>query len=498
MSRRKNIVQDYSYGGNVHVCSVDPMVDAMLSDMRRIGDRELLFTPLARCVNIMDRRSVFEDWLKVLGKGFLRFREEDSERRDKSKGVYRYDGRLWSPVNSVLLKDALKAYLTRDLAMNSNEWFRGESRFLEALYDGARLSPLNESRTMVAFVNGVFDFSEISHPVYYPFGGGEPVVSSLPYSYDVKADCPLWKSFLCQVLDSEQRLLLQKYMSLGLVDRYDAPFKIEKCLWMVGPGGAGKSTIQNVISHVYGEGRVSSLSLGQLLSGGNDERSRYVALMDGKIFNFCKEVQMEDITYRVDSFKSLCSGEPQQMRKIGGDVHEMREVPYLVFNMNRKPRSRNIDNALMRRILFLSFRSPKREEDFDLELESKLKKEAAGIRNWLIEGFVKLRSDGFRFDNPQSEVTESDEWFVQNGLTGELFLRKMDCRYYSYSGEKEQGRWFPLKVIYGFYLEWCRKWGYDEDLDITGFGRLLRGMGFLSKRQSQGMSYRVYGGDKLV
>lgn len=480
--------------------TLDPLVVTLMDLMMSSTDHGVLFGTLSRCTSLSDRKSVFEDFLRIVGRNSFRFLPVAGDRRDKFRGVCYYDGRLWVQVDGILLRESLKRYLIVGLHMSSGEWFKGESRFVDALIDGAHLSLLSPSKSVVGFSNGVYDFTDLDNIVYYPYGDGMQVTGSLPYDYVPGSGCPLWERFLSQILDSSQRLLLQKFMSLGLVDRSKMENKIEQCLWMVGPGGAGKSTIQNVISYVYGEDNVSSLSLGQLLSGGNDERSRYVALLSGKTFNFCKEVQLDDMTRHVDSFKSLCSGEPQQMRRIGGDVMEMREVPYLVFNMNRKPMSRNIDNALLRRILFLNFRSALRGEDMDTSLEDRLKQEASGIRNWLIEGYKMLRADGFKFTSTtKAEMDESDEWFIQNGLTVELFLKKNDVRYYSFAGKNEQGRWFPVKVLYAFYSKWCEKWGYDKDADSeSSMGRTLRGMGFLSKRQSMGISYRVYGAQGLV
>lgn len=207
---------------------------------------------------------------------------------------------------------------------------------------------------------------------------------------------------------------------------------------------------------------------------------------------------MTDMTYHVDTFKSLVSGESQQMRRIGGDVKELREIPYFVFNMNTKPKSRNIDSALMRRLLFLSFRQMISSDDVDPELESKLKREAAGIRNWLIEGWFKLLQDNFKFVQTGRAIEESEEMLVQNGETLKLFLRKMDCNYLPTMNKKEQPRWIPVKVLYGLYEKWCDKNAYDTDESLNSIGRKLREIGYRAKRSSAGWSYMFYGGEKLL
>lgn len=403
-----------------------------------------------------------------------------------------HDGRVWSPVADVEMRVALQYFCLDDLGVSATEWLRNERKFAAALKDGAALSPLPVSRSVVGFENGVYDFSDPSSPVYRPFSDRCPIVETLPYEYDVRATCPLWLSFLNRVLPKASVDLLRRYLSLALVDRRSLPFKVEQSLWLVGPGGAGKSTIMNVVRHVVGESRVSSVSLGALLSGNGENRARFAAAIDGKAFNYCGEVQMEDMTRGSDTFKSLCSGEPQMMRRIGGNVEMSYEVPYLVFNMNRKPKNRMIDGALRRRLLFVSFPTAVRECDRDPELEGKLRKEAAGIRNWLLGGLEELYASNGVISATASSMSETDRWMEENGQSVELYMRRSGFRPYGYTGEDEKGEWVLVKVLYDGYYKWCRKEGYEIDVDLAGMGRELLRAGYTSRRTTKGMTYMIY------
>lgn len=403
-----------------------------------------------------------------------------------------HDGRIWSVVADVEMRVALQYFCLDDLGVGATEWVRNERKFAAALRDGAALNPLPVSRSVVGFENGVYDFSEPSSPVYRPFSDRCPVVEILPYEYDVKATCPLWLSFLNRALPEASVDLLRRYLSLALVDRRSLPFKVEQSLWLVGPGGAGKSTIMNTIRYVVGDSRVSSVSLGALLSGNGENRARFAAAIDGKAFNYCGEVQMEDMTRGSDTFKSLCSGEPQMMRRIGGNVEMSYEVPYLVFNMNRKPRNRMIDGAIRRRLLFVTFATAVRECDRDPELESKLRGEAAGIRNWLLGGLVDLYASGGVLSPTASSMSETDRWMEENGQSVELYMRRSGYRPYGYTGENEKGEWVLVKVLYDGYHKWCVKEGYEIDVDLAGMGRELLRAGFVSRRTAKGMTYMIY------
>lgn len=465
---------------------------------------------LASCLSVPDRRLAFMDYLcrvasrclvwvggaiplpkSVLLKNRLLvgLRELD--------GVYSFEGHVWSQVDTVKFKMALKEFCLKMLGMTAQEWLRSTKDYLESIREGAMLSPLRLSKGVVGFRNGVYDFRDMNDVTYHVFSDKMPVVSLLDYDYSFNATCPLWRSFLSSILDKSQVLLLQKFLSLGLVDRELMYAKVENSLWLVGPGGAGKSTIMNVVRYVYGEENISSVPLGSLISGGGENRARFLANAVGRVFNYCGEVQMEDMTRYGDAFKSLSSGESQQIRRIGGNVEERSDIPYLIFNMNRKPRSKCIDSAITRRLLFITFRSAVREEDRDPALESKLKAEAAGIRNWMIEGWRQFVRDGFKLEATTASIDETDSWLVENGQTVELFMRKNKCRAYSYTNVQEQGKWFPVKSLYQMYEAWCKKWGYEIDSDQNNMGRDLRRMGYRSKRAASGIQYYVFGGDNL-
>lgn len=403
-----------------------------------------------------------------------------------------HDGRVWVPLADTELRVALQYFCLDDLGIGGTEWIRNEKRYMLAVREGAGMSPLKVSRAVVGFQNGVYDFSDVASPVYHPFSDRLPITELLPYDYDATAACPLWMSFLAKVLPASSVELLRRYLGLALVDRKSMPYKVESSLWLVGPGGAGKSTIMNTVRYVVGESRVSSVSLGALLGGGAENRARFAAAIDGKVFNYCGEVQMEDMTRGGDTFKSLCSGEPQMKRRIGGNVEVANDIPFLVFNMNRKPRNNAIDGALMRRLLFVTFPTAVRECDRDPQLEDKLKAEASGIRNWMLEGYRAFVADGGVLTATTESEREGDLWMAENGQSTDLFLRRKGYRSFGYTGENERSRYVPVRLMYDEYYKWCSKEGLEPDVDLAGFGRELRRAGFKARRVSSGMEYRVY------
>lgn len=403
-----------------------------------------------------------------------------------------HDGEVWVAVSDSEVRVSLQYFCLNELGIGAAEWIRHERQFLSALYDGARLNPLRPSRSVVGFRNGVYDFSNPENVVYYPFSARLPILELLPYDYEVGGRCPRWEGFLSSTLSSGQVDLLQKFLGLSLVDRRSLPFKVEQSLWLVGPGGAGKSTIMDMVMYVLGERAFSSISLGGLLDGGAENRARFLAQAVGKVFNYCGEIQVSDMTRNSDSFKSLCSGEPQAIRRIGGNVETAYEIPYLIFNMNKKPKNTAIDAALRRRMLFISFKTAVRECDRDPLLREKLKAEASGIRNWMLEGYRKFVSCGGVLAPTDDSMSETEQWMAENGQTVDLYMSRGGIRPYGYTGEKENGEWVLLKDVYDGYYAWCGKNGYDCDVDVRGFGRELRRIGYETRRNSKGMQYKIF------
>ena len=487
----------------------DSQVDRYMYELCMYLDSEhtqQLRSRLSGCLNVSDRTSAFMDFLCVLGSICFRYTTYyslPSVRRGGGSslvdGMYVFGGEVWERVDGVKLKIALKDFCIGKLGMSTQEWLRNGDKYMLSLRDGSMLSPLEVSKRVVGFGNGVYDFTDINNIVYHPFADRLPVIELLGYDYSLSATCPLWRSFLSTILDKNQVSILQKFFALGLFDRASMEHKVENTLWLVGPGGVGKSTILDTITAVYGRSNVSSASLNDLLSVNSVTRPLVMGTIAGKVFNFCGEAQVSTMTgAKADGFKSLCSGEAQPVRMIGKDYELRSDIPFMVFSMNKKPRLGTIDNAITRRILFVTFKTMIREADRDAELGHKLLGELSGIRNWLLEGYRMLIEDDFRFENSKGGVEETDSWMAENGQTLGLFLRKYDCRPYAYANSEESSHWYPVKILYDRYETFCNKWGYELDTELAGMGRELRRLGYTSKRTASGMSYQIYGGEKLV
>lgn len=416
--------------------------------------------------------------------------------RSYNGDVYYFDGRIWSPLSDIILETSLNKALVKGGARKS-DIVNSRTKILYSARGGVSMSPLSPSASVIGFRNGVWDFTDIDHPVYHSFDDRMPILGILPYDYDPSAVCPKWVSFLQSILPSGEIMKLQKYFGLGCCDRRRMSHKVEETLWLVGTGANGKSTIFDIVRSVYGADNISYMGLDTLLSGSPDVRARFIGGIVGKLFNYCSEIQSDDISKYADTFKSLCSGEPQTVRKLGKNPETAYDIPFLVFNMNQRPTNRKMDQALARRLLFVPFRTTVSAADMNRELVNELQSELSGIRNWMIEGFRMLVRDNYEFCSTRSTSEELTDYMLENGQTVQVFLQSKGYSCNRRSGHwDDKVQWVPASAIYEDYVSYCDKI-LQEPLSQRQFGGEMtrlgwHGVGGNRKRTSVGYVYGIF------
>lgn len=415
--------------------------------------------------------------------------------------VYYFNGRIWCPLSDIVLENALNKAMVKG-GVPKSDLINSRSKLMYSARGGASMSPLELSASVIGFKNGVWDFSDIENPVYHSFEDRMPIISILPYDYDPSAGCPKWLSFLQSILPKGEIMKLQKYLGLGCVDRKGMTHKIEETLWLIGNGANGKSTIFDVVRGVFGADNMSYMGLDTLISGSPEVRARFVGSIVGKIFNYCSEVQADDISKYSDTFKALCSGEPQTVRKLGHNPETAYDIPFLVFNMNHKPVNKKMDQALIRRLLFIPFKTTVSAADMNRELSSELMRELSGIRNWMIEGYKMLVRDGYQFNTTKAGDDEMTNYMLENGQTVQVFLNKKGYNCNRRSGHwEDKVQWVSASAIYEDYVSFCEKW-LQEPLNQRAFGGEMSRLGWHEsngnrKRTGSGYVYGIFSETKI-
>lgn len=406
--------------------------------------------------------------------------------------VWGFNGRLWVQLTPGLFKDVVGDALIGSIQENdyfvTNDWMGSKNVIMESAYSGVCASPLEQMGNIVGFQNGVWDFGDIENPVYHSFDERMPVTDLLPYDYDPNATCPIWLSFLDMMLTQKDILKLQKYLGLGVVSRRLLPCVVESTLWLIGGGANGKTTIENVVRAVYGYDKVSEASMSALLDRNQISHLMNMSVIEGKLFNICSEVDMADITKGSDAFKKLCSGEPQNARGIGENIHLAYDIPFLIFSMNQRPFNKRIDAAFRRRIVEIHFNKSVRPEDMDGSLGKKLEGELSGIRNWMVDGYRRLVADGFHFEH-----TTDDEYMESNEQFFDIFAMREGLRPCAWAGHDEREQLVSATVLHERYCDFCERNMYGATApSMRSMSMDLKRLNYRSVRKAAGKFYAVY------
>lgn len=403
---------------------------------------------------------------------------------------YFFTGRIYEPVTYQMFDRAIEMFCKR-MRVQSRDLYYSLKRFLRSARSSLDLNnELKPTFHIQAFRNGVVNMVT---GVLSPFSSEFHVIYEHDYAFDSKAKCPLWNRFLKTVLpEKASRLTLQMFLGLCTFDRGTMTSKIENCLMLYGSGSNGKSVIFETVSGIFGNKNVSSMGLLPLIKGG-DERLRNVAAIDGKIVNICPEIQAKDISGYEDAFKSMCSGEGQYARQIGGNVYRVTNVPWLIFNMNNMPKFSDTSHGFFRRILYVVFEYIIPEEMQNKHLADDLRMEYAGILNWIRRGGKYLKQRRYIF--PKSENSEKQKLMVmaENNITGSWALSRHVRPSALVKGEIST--WIKASVLHEDMVKYAEANGFDA-VEHLAFGHAMTKLGFgkhNKRRTGAGVMYLVYG-----
>ena len=251
---------------------------------------------------------------------------------------------------------------------------------------------------------------------------------TIGYEYDANAECEEWHRFLDRVLpDKSAQQLLAEFIGYCLMPDH----RMEKMLILYGDGQNGKSVTLEIIESILGNQNVSYLGLSDLT---NDEVKR--AGIEAKMLNISHE-SGKDVNPNI--LKQITSGERVTIKRLYRDPYETSDYGKLIAAFNQLPRAENV-MGFFRRLIILPYKVTIQKNEIDRQLTQKLRKELAGILNWVLgflPGFMKS-SDFVYCENCEKALEEyklqSDNvrLFVQMHCEESLYSQSGDNIFKSY------------------------------------------------------------------
>lgn len=280
-----------------------------------------------------------------------------------------------------------------------------------------------------------------------------------PVAYDDAARCPEFETFLAAIQpDPEVRGFLQRwfgYCLTGLVDE-------QAMVLLHGGGRNGKSTLVDTLAHVFGD-YARSLPIKSFLrddrTTGGQATPDLARLPGARLVRSSEPEPGAQISEAM--IKEITGGEPITARHLHQGFFEFAPQFKAVISFNNKPTVRGADDGIWRRLLLVPFEV--RIDRPDLHLKERLKAEAAGILNWLVEGYRQWRARGLMV--PDKVRAATDDYRADSDIVGEfLKIAVVADRQKAVSGAE----------FYNAFKAWCGKNGIEAPSG-TWFGKRLSG-----------------------
>ena len=218
-------------------------------------------------------------------------------------------------------------------------------------------------------------------------------------------DCPLWKSFIERITNSDPELAryLQRAMGYSLtgVTREEALF------FCYGTGANGKSvllrTVADIVGSYHKEAAVETFTASK-----QERHPTELAGLRGARIVTCVETE-QGRHWAEAKIKAVTSGEKIPARFMRQDFFEYTPQFKLIIAGNHKPGLRSVNEAIRRRFHLIPFAVTIPPEERDQQLSEKLKAEWPGILAWMIEGCLAWQRDGL---SPPAAVREATDAYL--------------------------------------------------------------------------------------
>jgi putative DNA primase/helicase len=295
--------------------------------------------------------------------------------------------------------------------------------------------------------------------------------------FDSRADCPVWKKFIMEIMNYEGELIrfLQTAAGWGITGDTS-----EQTMFILfGSGANGKSTFLNTIMNLFGDYCTATPT--ETFMKKNQERiGNDIARLRGTRFVTTTEA---DQGRRLSEplIKQITGNDTLTARFLYGEYFNFVPTFKIFMATNHKPIIRGTDYGIWRRIKLIPFTTTITPDRQDKHLEQKLVKEGPGILNWLIEGTRRWFTGGLAA--PDIVTNATDEYRGEMDVIGN-FIREMCVQ--------SEGVQVKARELFRCYQGWCDE-NNEHAVSERLLGLRLKDLGLEQKRSGDGRYWRGIG-----
>lgn len=301
----------------------------------------------------------------------------------------------------------------------------------------------------------------------------------LQVNYDPEALCPRWMQYLKETFpdDLGKAETIQDFSGYCL---YPEIF-IEKCLFLFGTGGNGKSVYLNTLTRIMGDkGDQNTTSIEpQML-----QERFIVGHLKDKLLNISTEIETR-VPLASNLLKKIISGELVQAdQKFNKNLLMFRPIAKHIFSMNETPIITDRSWGFERRLIVVKFNQRFDGKNEDKFLDKKLKEETSGVFNWMLIGLKRVMKT--------EQITET-QMMVKDRKD---FLRTINPITSFVDETMEFGDYQFIKKteMYKEYSKWCEESGVRRLSKMRFYAQLLTDYSQIVEKRGEGNQPRMFHG----
>ncbi|PKG24277.1 DNA primase family protein [Niallia nealsonii] len=316
------------------------------------------------------------------------------------------------------------------------------------------IEELNSHHNYININNGMYDIRSFTlkehNPDYFS-------TIRLPINYNVNATCPKFMKFLSDIFEGDQECidLTQEAIGVGM----SLENKLQEAFFFYGTGSNGKSTLINVITHLFGKENIASVSLSSLCGRFGFQN------LPNKIANFSTENELTSIN--TQNFKAITGNDSVEIERKHKDSYTAKLFCTLYLLFNTLPDTKDFSYAYFRRICLIPFNVSFSRNERNTNLEHELLEELDGIFMFALEGLKRLINNNYQLTSSSVSMAALSQYQLGQNPTIEFFD---DCIEVTEDGSIKQ------PDVHKTFIEWARSHGYDRwwNLSSQRFWDLLR------------------------
>lgn len=384
--------------------------------------------------------------------------------------------------SEVLLSDKLATWAKASESANRLGCIAGIAKNLSAAGLTVQPEQLDRNPYLINVLNGTLElYHEAEAPEPWaelrlrPHDPADLITRLAPVDYRPGATCPVYDRFLARVQPADDmRRFLHQWGGLSLTGDVSE----QKLAFFHGKGANGKSTLVDTWATIAGDysGTVpieTFLDQGRKRKG-SDASPDLAALVGVRMLRTSEPEKGSKLAEAL--IKLATGGEPMPVRRLMRDPFDLHPAFKMTVSGNHRPSISGIDDGIWRRVMLVPWDVQIPDREKDRQLVAKMKREASGILNRLLDGLIDWRVNGLT--EPESVRGATADYREESDPLG---------RFLATCTREAPGQRVKSSVLYALFIAWARASG-EREWTQTGFSRAMTDRGH-RKVESHGMRW---------